>query len=134
MGDVLTTLVQLAYVSAVCSAALQVIFDTRLYQINFGKGPNGEGNHTSRWFKQYELRPWVAMALGIAIAYQFDLTMIIEGLEELKLADLIAVSGEQAVHVDRILTGLTIGGGAKTIKALAKNFAETRKELKSTIG
>ena len=130
MGAALTNLVQLAYISALEVAVLQVIFDTPLYQSLFGKGKDGEG---SRYFSQAEMRPWIAMALGITTAYMFHLTALVGGLG-INLDDLLAVSGEAAVHFDRVLTGIAIGGGAKTIKAIAKNFASTRKELQKQLG
>lgn len=129
MGDVLTNFVQLAYISALEVAVLQIIFDTPLYQSLFGKGKNGEG---SRYFSQAEMRPWIAMALGTTTAYLFHLTALSDGLGA-NLEDLIAVSGEAAVHFDRVLTGIAIGGGAKTIKAIAKNFAATRKDLQKQL-
>lgn len=132
MGDVLTNFIQLAWVSALSTGALQVIYDTRFYQINFGKGPDGEGNNTSRFFKRYELRPWIALALGVFLAYQFTLTAMIDGLG-IDLATLVAVSGETAVHVDKILTGISISGGCKTIKFIASSFADARKDITSTV-
>lgn len=130
MGDVLTNLVQLAYVSALEVAVLQVIFDTPIYQSLFGKGKTGQG---SKYFSHAELRPWIAMGLGVLTAYLFHLTALTDGLG-INLEDLLKVSGESAVHFDRILTGIAIGGGSKTIKNIAKNFASTRKDLQKTLG
>ena len=132
MGDVLTTLVQLAWVSALATASLEVVFQTRFYQINFGKGPEGMGNHTSRFFNTYELRPWLSVALGVFMAYQFGMMAISEGLG-IDVADLLQLQGPVAIHADYILTGVAIGGGSKTIKAIAKNFSSTRKELTETL-
>ena len=133
MGDVLLTLTQLAYVSAVVAAGLEVLFETKLYQAYLGKGLNGDG---SKFFTSFELRPWIAIAVGICVAWQFDLCAIIEGLN-ISLPEFAALSGTDSVDrinaIDRVLTGIVIGGGAKSIKALAKSFASTRKEAKETL-
>ena len=72
------------------------------------------------------------MGLGILTAYWFNMLAISEGLG-INLADLVELQGGRAVHLDRILTGIAIGGGAKTIKAIAKNFQSTRKELQKQL-
>ena len=129
MGDVAETLIQLLWVASVSTAALQVVFDTNLYKVWLGKGLDGNG---SKWFKTFELRPWLSMALGVYLAYAFEMTAIIEGLG-INLEDLLAVKSEASVHADLILTGVSIGGGTKTIKAIAKNFASGRKEVTNAL-
>ena len=59
MGDVITTLVQLAFVATILTVALEQIYDTNLYQKYLGKGLDGR---ESKLFKSFDLRPWIATA------------------------------------------------------------------------
>jgi len=131
MGDVVLTFTQLAFVSALMTAALEVIFRTRAYQYYLGRGPDGAG---SRWFTHFEFRPWIAMIVGVFVAYSFSLTALIEGLG-IDLKDLVDVSpiGEGVVDVDVVITGIVLGGGAKAIRDVVKRFAETRDNIRSTL-
>lgn len=142
MIDVLAvfeTLVKLAFVATVQTVALEQIFDTRLYQYYLGKGPDGQG---SRFFRHFELRPWISNAVGLLVAFKWELQCIGEGLKAGYLDVWPQVSGNypsvldypDVMLVDMVFTGLVVGGGTKAIKKIAKRFAESRTELKQTLG
>jgi len=124
MVDVTITLIRLAFVAAVLTVALEQIFDTPLYQKYLGKGLNGEG---SRFMKNFELRPWISTIGGMFLAFAFGLTALQSGLgSEFINAETI---GTEAEIVDKVLTGLIVGGGTKTIKKLANQFVSTQKSI-----
>ncbi len=130
MVDVTITLLRLAFVAAVLTVALQQIFDTKLYQKYLGKGLDGEG---SRYCRNFELRPWISTAVGIYLAFAFQMKALASGLG----AEFMKTTGgvcDEAAIVDMILTGLIIGGGTKTIKNLAKQFAAAEKGIKDAKG
>jgi len=129
MVDVTVTLVRLAFVAAVLTAALQQIFDTKLYQKYLGKGIDGEG---SIYCKNFELRPWISSAVGIYLAFAFQMKALASGLGPEFITPSAGTFDEAAI-VDMILTGLIIGGGTKTIKKLANQFAATQKGVKTTL-
>ena len=122
MIDVTVTLVQLAFVATVMTVALEQIFDTRLYQKYLGKGLDGQG---SIYFRDWELRPWISTAAGVALAVIFRIRAIESGLGAEFLASAAAHGGEAAL-VDTILTGIIIGGGTKSIKKVANRLAATQ--------
>lgn len=116
----------MAFVAAVLTVALEQIFDTKLYQKYLGKGLDGNGSHL---FKHFELRPWISTAVGIFLAFVFEMKAIESGLG----SDFINPTGNavaDAAIVDMLLTGLIIGGGTKTVYKLGKQFADTQKKLK----
>lgn len=130
MGTVFETLIQLAFVAAVQTAALEQIFATRLYQKYLGKGIDGGG---SVYCTGFELRPWISSAAGIFLAWMFDLNALVAGLG-MNYADLVAVKGTAALSVDMVFTGLIIGGGTKAIKKIAKDLGNTRTNVKTALG
>lgn len=125
MIDVTITLVRLAFVAAVLTVALEQVFDTKLYQKYLGKGLDGEG---SRFFRTFELRPWISTAVGIFLAFGFELKALASGLGP-EFINTTGTAAAEAEIVDKILTGLIIGGGTKTIKNLAKQFAAAQKGI-----
>ena len=132
MGDVVLTMVQLTFVATVQMVALEQIFDTKLYQNYLGWGEDGKGSH---FFSRFELRPWISSAVGIFLAFAFQLQALKFGLGK-GGDDMVLVSeliGESANQVDMVLTGLIIGGGTKAIKKVVKQFGEARKEIKDTL-
>lgn len=132
MGDVFTTLVQLAFVATVQTVALEQIFDTRLYQKYLGWGEDGKG---SRFFSRFELRPWISSAVGIFLAFAFQLQALKFGLgkggDDVELVSKLI--GTAAGDVDMALTGLIIGGGTKAIKKVVRQFGETRKDIQESL-
>ena len=106
MANPLSMMLVVATIGIALNVGLEQIFDTKFYRINFGKGLDGTG---SRFFQVYELRPWVAMACGIAIAIGFSLQYFASALA-INPADLPAGTNT----IDNILTGLLISGGAKS--------------------
>ena len=122
MIDVTVTLVQLAFVATLMTVALEQIFDTRLYQKYLGKGLDGAG---SVYFRDWELRPWISTAAGVAIAVVFRIRAIESGLGSEFLASAASHGGEAAL-IDTILTGVIIGGGTKSIKKVARRLASTQ--------
>jgi len=127
MLDLTMTLVQLAFVATVLTVALEQIFDTNLYQKYLGKGLDGQDTKDSRFFKSFELRPWLSTAVGIFLAFSFGMTAIESGLGS-EFMTPPGDTGAEAKMVDMVLTGLIIGGGTKTIKKIAKRFRETTQE------
>ncbi len=130
MVDVTITLVRLAFVAAVLTVALEQIFDTTFYQKYFGKGLDGKG---SRFLKNFELRPWVSTVVGIFLAFGFNMTALQSGLGS-EFVTASGTIGADAQIVDKVLTGLIIGGGTKTIKKLAKQFASAQKSIQGKTG
>ncbi len=130
MVDVTTTLVRLAFMAAVLTIALEQIFETRLYQKYFGKGLDDKG---SIFFKSFELRPWLSSGVGIFLALGFQMKALESGLGPDFISTSSSIS-ENAEIVDMILTGLIIGGGTKTIKKLAKQFAAARNDIQGKTG
>jgi len=125
MADVMLTLVRLAFVATILTVALEQIFDTRFYQKYFGKGLNGTG---SRYFTEFELRPWISTLVGILIAFSFEIQAISTGLG----SEFLSASGghnPEAQLVDMVLTGLIIGGGTKSVKKIAKQFSATQQAV-----
>ena len=132
MGDIFMTLMRLAAVSIVMTVALEQIFETKLYQSLFGKGIDGR---PSRWApSNFELRPWIASAVGIELAFGFEL-MAITHILGMAYGDVIGSQylGAEAAILDYVLTGLILGGGTKSIKKIAKRMAETKQELQATV-
>ena len=130
MVDVIITLLRLAFVAAVLTIALEQIFDTKIYQQYLGKGLDGEG---SRYCRNFELRPWISTAVGIYLAFAFQMKALESGLG----SEFINTSGTiyaDAAIVDMILTGLIIGGGTKSIKKIAKQFVAAQKSIKEVKG
>ena len=124
MGDVVLTLFRLTYVATIMTVALEQIFDTRFYQKYFGKGENGEG---SRFFTNFELRPWIAAAVGVFLAFGFKFRALESGLGDVDGSGTFL--GNEAATVDMFLTGVIIGGGTKTIKKIAKMFSSAQAEI-----
>ncbi len=122
MLDIGLTLVRMTFIAVFMAVALEQIFDTKLYQKYLGKGLNGEG---SKFFQMFELRPWLSSALGIFIAFSFNITALESGLG----SEFMSETGYDAQILDMILTGLIIGGGTKTIKKLANNFYSAQKDI-----
>jgi len=129
MVDVTVTLVRLTFVAAVLTAALQQIFDTKLYQKYLGKGIDGAG---SVYCRNFELRPWISSAVGIYLAFAFQMKALSSGLGPEFITPSSGTFDEAAI-VDMVVTGLIIGGGTKTIKKLANQFAATRTGVKTTL-
>ena len=136
MAAVLTTLVQLAFMSSVLSVGLEQIFKTQLYQHYLGKGPLGEG---SRFFTHFELRPWISLAAGLYMSIVFETMLIAQGTRAKYLEQWDSSRFEsffeypEVIVVDILLTGLVLGGGSGAIKMLAKRFMETRGELQNIV-
>ena len=127
MLNVSLTLVQLAFVATVLTVALEQIFDTKLYQEYLGKGLEGENG--SKFFSNFEVRPWISTGIGIFLAFSFHLHAIKSGLGSEYLAS-IGGSSQDSEIVDMILTGLIIGGGTKSVKKIASQFAATKDAIK----
>ena len=83
----------------------------------------------SRFLKTFELRPWISTSGGLFIAFGFGLTALQSGLgSEFITSGTINADAE---IIDKVLTGLIVGGGTKTIKKLANQFVATQKSIAS---
>ncbi|TDI83999.1 MAG: hypothetical protein E2O78_07180 [Caldithrix sp.] len=127
MGDVIKTLTQLAFTAIILTVALEQIFDTNLFQKYLGKGLDGKG---SKFLTSFDLRPWIATAVGIFLAFGFKMQAVKSGLG---IADVEGFLGAEAEIVDMLLTGLIIGGGTKTIVKIAKRYGTTRSEIQAGV-
>lgn len=109
------TLIGLAFVATVQMVALEVVFETEGYRRALGRAADGEG---------MELRPWISMAVGIGLAWTFNLQAIAYGLA----IDPEGLSGTGNA-IDRLLTGLIIAGGTKSIKKIYRRWNDTKDAL-----
>ena len=106
------TLIGLAFVATVQAVALELVFETPLYKRLLGKAADGQG---------VELRPWLSLAVGLGLAFSFNLQAIAYGLA-IDPAQLSA----NGVWLDKVLTGFIIGGGTKAVKKVWKRWDATR--------
>ena len=120
------SLLQLYVISILLTVALEQLFDNQAYEWLVGKGINGK---PSKLLPNAELRPYIATAFGVAIA----LAAHLEALSAVLQIDMTSGStGSWGPILDRVLTGVMLGGGAKTVKKLAKGIAGARSEMTST--
>ena len=126
MGEVIKTLTQLAFMAIILTVALEQIYDTNLYQKYLGKGLDGKG---SKFFKSFDLRPWIATAVGLFLAFGFQIRALQAGLG---IDNAKGFLGAEAETVDMFLTGLIIGGGTKTIIKIAKRYGVTKREIEDS--
>jgi len=127
LPNLIEVFVELAFVAIAISVALEQVFDTRWWQKNMGKGIDGQ---PSRWLPNFELRPWVATAIGMILAYAFGLQFIKMGL------NIIPETGPWWTwgnDLDKVLTGLILGGGSKAVIKFARRFATTSKDIKEAL-
>ena len=106
----LTMLLIVATIGICLNVALEQVFQTQLYQTYLGKGADGGG---SKFFEAFELRPWIAMAAGITLAYGFNLQYFASSLA---IDPTLLPSSSNTL--DQTLTGLLISGGAKTYQTI----------------
>jgi len=126
--DALVALAQLYALAIVLTIALEQVFDTDLYHSLVGKGvTKPDGTHVpSRFLPDVELRPYIATAAGIAIAIMAHL-QILRAVLGVDMGD--GAFGQAGAYVDRVITGIFLGGGAKTVKRLAKAVSEAKADL-----
>lgn len=110
----LTMLLIIATIGVCLNVALEQIFQTRLYQAYLGKGLDAP---TSKFFSNFDLRPWIAMGCGITLAFGFNLQYFASSLA----IDPTALPGSSNM-LDQILTGLLVSGGAKTYQTVKKRL------------
>jgi len=124
MTQFMLTLMQLGFIIALITVALEVPFSTNLFKKYLGNGVNGDGE--GEFFKGFELRPWISMAVGLLVAFFFHIQAIKTGLGSEFLGKDLSTD---AVIIDQFLTGLVLGGGPKTLKAFGRIIKETKKGL-----
>ena len=125
VGASVQALIQLYAIAVLLSIALEQVFDNGLYQRLLGKGVNGK---PSLLFPAAELRPYIATAVGVLVAFAAQLQALASVLQ----VDMASGGlGTWGAVLDRILTGVLLGGGAKTVKKLAKGLTQARTDMTS---
>jgi len=122
-----TALAQLYALSIVLTIALEQVFDTQLFHRLLGKGTVKDGVVKPSVFLPYaEVRPYIASLVGIGVA----LIAHLEVLRSILNVDMASGGlGEAGLYVDRVLTGIFLGGGAKTVKRVAKAVTTAREQV-----
>jgi len=125
ISQTIGVLIQLYVIAFTLTVVLQQLFDTDAYKAVLGKGLNGQ---PSRFLPGLELRPYFATAVGIFVACAAELELLSQGLGVDMASGWLGGAGPV---FDWILTGILLGGGAKTVKKLAKGVAGARSEITS---
>ncbi|GEM_PF-6765713 len=120
--EAVKTLTLLTLIAAGQTVALEQVFDTQLYQKWLGFGENGRG---SRLLPTVELRPWISSAVGLFIAFHWEIQFPGKALP--------GAGGPDDLVVGCVMAGLIIGGGTKAIKKLLKDVKDTSQEVKSSL-
>lgn len=122
------TIAQLLTISGLLTLVCKGLFDTRVFNKWVGKGIDGE---PSRFLPAWDLRPVLAVVLGVWVAHEWNFLFIasVAGKTQAQLLDM----SRSALELDNVLTGIGLGLGPKFWLALGKRVFEGQRQIASQV-